>query len=608
MKFLPLIFYLFIFHTYPSFTKDLTNYLGEDSSQWLKIYRYKTRDTVDNKSLVINQEWFFSDQGQTSPIKEIESAIEKLEASDKLRCQFPARSSLLIKHKLITAKKVTCPNYDYFKKKIHLKSVSLVFASYHVNNPSSAFGHTLLKLTGHGNENDLLEYGVNFAAVQTTANPLLYALYGLTGGFKGNFSLLPYFIKISEYTASESRNLWEYHLDFNQSEIDFLLMHLWEMDKAFFDYYYLTENCSFHLLLLLEAVRPSLQFTEKMPYFVLPSQTLKVLKEGRGIIKKKSFRPSQFVSVKERYRLLKDNRQYAFQKELPNSLSPQAKVDILDFQIDNFDLEKRSDLLKKKPQVVSMKRDLQGKRALLSDVRSQDINVRKPQAPDLIHPPRFLSLGMGIDHLTESTEKQVKNYSLLSYRFSFHEILDSPTGAPPWSQLVLGKVTASYDHDDKRFFLENFELFKTEANEQSLTGGPAISWGLKAGAADRFETQREDLGPYASTMVGINWQNNFALYRFSLDTAVSYNRPAEKKKDRFKADVSLMSTLYWYPLEALRFTMAVGPTWLTHFENQVYLKSSIGARLDLTKAFSIDLSAESIGENYRTTGNLMTFF
>ena len=45
-----------------------------------------------------------------------------------------------------------------------------------------------------------------------TDNGLLFAVYGLIGRFPAGFSVMPYYLKVQEYTNMESRDLWEYRL------------------------------------------------------------------------------------------------------------------------------------------------------------------------------------------------------------------------------------------------------------------------------------------------------------------------------------------------------------------------------------------------------------
>ena len=176
--------------------------------------------------------------------------------------------------------------------------MALVFSSYYLNTPASAFGHTFLRFIKHPEgknrrKYELLDYAANYAANVTTENSLMYAYQGLTGGFKGKFSFLPYFYKIREYNDFESRDLWSYKLNITEKQRSYVAAHLWEMKQTTFDYYYFTENCSYHMLTLLDVANPEWKLAERNPYFVVPVDTLRTTQQTPNMVKKITFRPSK---------------------------------------------------------------------------------------------------------------------------------------------------------------------------------------------------------------------------------------------------------------------------------------------------------------------------
>src|SRR5690606_7938888 len=120
---------------------------------------------------------------------------------------------------------------------------SIVFSSYYLGNPNSAFGHTLLRLSRYQDtsETEMLDYGINFAAEAREVNPFLYAVKGLFGGFEGRFAAIPYYYKIREYANYEFRDLWSYELDLTFAEVLEAVDHIWELGHTYFDYYYFHE-------------------------------------------------------------------------------------------------------------------------------------------------------------------------------------------------------------------------------------------------------------------------------------------------------------------------------------------------------------------------------
>ena len=96
----------------------------------------------------------------------------------------------------------------------------------------------------------------NYAANAEQGNAIAYAWFGMTGGFPGTYSMHPYYVKINEYNDMESRDLWEFPLKLSDDELHYVLAHLWEMSSVYFPYYYLDENCSYHVLSLIDAGAP----------------------------------------------------------------------------------------------------------------------------------------------------------------------------------------------------------------------------------------------------------------------------------------------------------------------------------------------------------------
>src|SRR5262249_47537065 len=149
-----------------------------------------------------------------------------------------------------------CPRFDEWRETIGAKGATLLFSSAYLNSPASMYGHTFLRLDrqreAYGSAPSLLDYTINFGADPWTTNGILYAILGLTGGFDGKFSTMPYYMKVQEYNNLEHRDIWEYHLNLDERQVARLLMHAWELGSTTFDYFFLTENCSYQLLTLIE--------------------------------------------------------------------------------------------------------------------------------------------------------------------------------------------------------------------------------------------------------------------------------------------------------------------------------------------------------------------
>jgi len=614
-KILGPIFWALLFSTQTLGSESL-NHLAKDP-QWLNLYRY-TKVGTGNDSTVTNDSWFFSPEGRAYPLHELKKAIEVLSSSEDKRCAFPARTLFLKSKGLLKVGQDTCPKYEYFARKLQLENVWIVFASYYVNNPSSAFGHTLFKIEGKGNDqNDFLQYGANFAAQTTTANPLVYALLGLTGGFKGNYGLLPYFVKIGEYNDSESRDLWEYKLNLTDFEKKLFLAHLWEMDQAEFDYYYLTQNCSYHLLAFLDAIRPGLHFKEKMPYFVLPSETLSIVNREPDFVTEVRKRPSQFNIVQSRFNILDSKAQnYWKEKEryLPqSSFAPREKADYLDFAIDYIDLKYRKELHKevktKGGKYTNLKREVQVSRSQIN-LPTKEIPISTANSPDQIHPPRIFSAGYEwrqYEEIALQKKSLHQNYTM-NYRFAFHELMDNPRGAPSWSELIMGDIKSRYDQETKKLYLDQFTLFRTHANQKEVLSPLALSWLVEFGAKDHTFTQNYDFGPYVKSHIGVNWQSNHQLYRFIIPFEVDYSSKSSYVKSNFKIVLSPRFSSYHNLMKRIRVKFDMGLFWRSYLKHYWRPFVELALQWDLFKGISLESGMNLQRKTYQSYARLKYYF
>src|SRR6185503_9730088 len=82
----------------------------------------------------------------------------------------------------------------------------------------------------------------------------------------------------------------------DREEVRRLVMHIFEMDEIYSSYFFFSENCSYDLLFLLEAARPSLRLTDRFGWWVIPLDTIRVIKES-GLIDSAVYRPSKSTKV-----------------------------------------------------------------------------------------------------------------------------------------------------------------------------------------------------------------------------------------------------------------------------------------------------------------------
>ncbi|NIX58920.1 MAG: DUF4105 domain-containing protein, partial [candidate division Zixibacteria bacterium] len=151
---------------------------------WLTLGHYKKKWFGGYKSEADAPEFFVSPEGKTSPEKELSATLLSFFKDPKSlppkalhpQCQFPARYKWLkreLKFDPDKLPKIYCARLDRWLKKLDPHKITLVFASFYMGNPSSMFGHTLLRIDSKSNiqNKELLNYGVNYAANPDTSNP-----------------------------------------------------------------------------------------------------------------------------------------------------------------------------------------------------------------------------------------------------------------------------------------------------------------------------------------------------------------------------------------------------------------------------------------------------
>ena len=285
---------------------------------WLSMVHYKPALGGGFKSQADDARFFNHPRGKIEPQLELDATIRAFfdvgGGDQNPICRFPARFHWLKQRLQINRQRlpaVACKEYHTWKTTLNAHSVTLVFPAAYLNGPSSMFGHTLLRINPGDRRKDapLAAYALNYAAnANPSDNDVFYAYKGIFGGYPGVFSIVPYYQKINEYSELENRDIWEYDLNLDQEEVDQLLRHAWEVRTIQFDYYFLTENCSYHMLSLLEVARPGTDLTDGFSVKAIPADTVRAI-VGAGMVDDINYRPSITTVINQRIGLLDSSQQ-----------------------------------------------------------------------------------------------------------------------------------------------------------------------------------------------------------------------------------------------------------------------------------------------------------
>ena len=468
---------------------------------WHILLHYK-----NNVSEMDSPDFFLAKDGKYSPYKELNATIYYLQYpkytdDNSTYCKFPARREW-IKEKLPNLN-IKTQNCIELNKEINtiknVKSVSVIFPTILMNSPASMFGHTLLRLDDKNG--DLLNsFAINYAAITTDTNGIIYAFKGLAGMYQGKFAVVPYYKKISEYNEIKNRDIWEYKLDFTPKEIEKLKLHLYEIKDKWAYYYYFNKNCSYEILWLLEAARPSLDIVYKFDYKTLPIDTIKEM-DKEHLIVDSNFRPSKRKIILYYYEhiqhkaLVKDFLATYDVKKL-EGLSNQEKQYIVDFAIAMLRYDyvikhmKKNRYLKKYINLLKIRSKL-GK--------EKPIKVAKPSNPLTSH------------NSSKIWTAYKKDTLLIGIKPAFHNIYDLNNGFTPGAYIDFFKLQVSVSDITK---LDYFYFFNIKSLSPRNDVFKPVSWSVDLG----FERFKDDkLYSTLKTSAGITYQIGNFLYSMDIN-------------------------------------------------------------------------------------------
>ena len=450
--------------------------------------------------------FFLSPRGRKDPEAELEATLAaffdaKPSAPEVQhpQCRFPARYEWLKERLSFDASRLpeqACPRFEEWRNDFRAASVSLVFATSYLNNPASLYGHTFLRVDRAGARagDPLTEECINFAADTGETNGIIFALKGLLGAYPGRFASMPYYFKVQQYNNMESRDLWEYSLRLTPAQTDRMLAHLWELGQAYFPYYFLTSNCAYYPMTLLEVADPSLKLTRRPWLRVIPMDTVRVILDQPGLVSSRKLRPSALRLMFARRALLsrdemltaeavaKGSEESVFKRL--DSLDPPRRALALDSAYDYFRW-RHGGRRYQSPEEDRWERLILVHRSQL-DVKSSDVAALKlgeAFPPDEGHATGRVSYGEG--------RLQGRLFDEVSLRPALHDLAEAPEGYVPDSQLEMFHLTGRFDRQDGRGYLERFTIMDAVSLSPLDRWVKRTSWNFSFG----LERPRDLPGP-----------------------------------------------------------------------------------------------------------------
>ncbi|OTG61314.1 hypothetical protein B9T36_02655 [Acinetobacter sp. ANC 4204] len=442
---------------------------------------------TSGNSEVTYRPFFYSEHGQTQLKQELDANIVALftqaAVNESIQCRFPARSKWLIRQLDIAPNqlpKASCPELDEWIGQIKPYKATLIYATDFMGNPSSMFGHTLLRLDPKDQKQlNLVSYAVNYAATVANSDSFSFAWKGLTGQYPGEYSLMPYYRKVKEYGDLESRDLWEYELALTPEETKTMVEHIWELKHVQFPYYFISDNCAYRVLGLIDLVRPDINLQQQFKTTAIPVETIKAV-DDNDLIAESAYRPALetqlLAQAKQHGQSLAVAANHIVQltpAQMPTFLNQYSLVDqarILEMAYDHLYLQliaQKVTAEEAQPRI----RELLGLRSQI-DLEKQRKVVETPKVdPVKGHHARTLQL--------EGGKLQGDSYFQLSHRQAYHDLIDPQGGFRLGTQLKF--LAGSLEYRDDRLKLQELNLLEVNAYSPLTAFKTPLSWGFNVG-------------------------------------------------------------------------------------------------------------------------------
>ncbi|MDR3607686.1 MAG: DUF4105 domain-containing protein [Oligoflexia bacterium] len=424
------------------------------------------------KSELQGKGFFFSPNGRTNPEAELRASAEAFaqdrevgELRQNPQCAFPERFRFIKRELHLTYHEVPCPLLDQYMAKFDADSVTLVFSGANQESPATMFGHTFLRLNSRKNgPAELLDQGLSYAAfVPPGDGPLVFYWLGMTGGYRGSFSMLPYYRKVNEYSNAESRDLWEYRLSLTREQTETLLRHAWEIEtNSWMGYYFFDGNCAYALLALLEVARPDWELTP-FSLYVIPGETVKQLSRIPGAISQVNFRPSLKRKLNSKIDRLSSPQKADFYSLIESRTAPKAISDplVLDAAAAYFLFKKQQNDGKLSPEMLDQMRLVLSRRSEFHSEAAPDsanenelLSDGPSNRPDLGHDEIQIGLGLG----SARYQGVPTLFQEFQIRSAYHDLLNDDQGFPRFSQIEFPSLALRYYPSPETFEIDRLNL------------------------------------------------------------------------------------------------------------------------------------------------------
>ena len=483
-------------------------------TEWINLLHYEGNgDSPDDYTNPIRDKQFFlAEDGAENAESELLATIAgfyNTDLKDDLnpQCRFVARLKWLSQVLAInteTLPTVHCEEYLKWRTFVQPKYATLVFPTYHLNSPSSMYGHTLLRLDPGEDkgESKWLSVAVNFGAnVPDGENSILYTYRGLAGGYNGIFITDHYFKKIQEYNRIEHRDIWEYPLNLTPEETERLVTHLWELQDINFDYYFFDENCSYRLLELLEVARPGIELTDEYILTAIPIDTVKAVKAA-GMTENPEYRPARVTTISYMLQHIPEQH-HAIVIQLSEDIGTSKSTAFTSLTIDEqrqiieiaYKYLRYQHSENREPAIA--KRSLQLLKLRNTYQVSKEVEVPAPISPDNGHGSKRTSFALG--------QRLDNYYGEFGFKMSFHDLEDNEKGFLQGAQINMGSIQIRAEENESvsLYKLDIIDIFSLAPRTQFFK---PVAWRVYSGFERQWTNEVDQLTYHLTGGGGGSWE------------------------------------------------------------------------------------------------------
>lgn len=281
------------------------------------------------------------------------------------------------------------------------------------------------------------------------------------------------------------------------------------MQHVSFPYYFVSDNCAYRLLGLIDLVRPNLDLKKQFNYAAIPIETLKAV-DQQDLVKEVVYRPAletQLLSQAKQHGtpLAKVAHQVAFQEvgkaqPLLEKYNQHDQAKILEMAYDDLYLQyisRQIDADFAQPQL----------RQLLAERSQNDVEKQRqePERPKMQpvegHHARNLSINVG--------EVQGQKFIELGHRQAYHDLIDPQGGYRLGTQLLF--LNGNIQYRDDHLKLEHLDLLTVNSYNPIQPFKSPITWGFNLG----WKQEALDHGNFSDDqqhgVVNLNMQVGYSL-------------------------------------------------------------------------------------------------